>query len=58
MKSVGVQKFFDPKFPAFAPNTDMNSVNLRILSKHRTIRTRKKTFNWSTFQAVPSFWRN
>ena len=41
------EKFFSgPYFPVFGPNTEIFSVNIRIHSKHRKIRTRK------TFQAI------
>ena len=33
--------FFDPYFPVFGLNTEIYSVNLRIQSKYRKIRTRK-----------------
>ena len=51
MKSVRIQSFSGPYFPAFGLNKEKYSVSLRIQSECWKIRTRK-TPNTSTFHAV------
>ena len=48
VKSVRIQSFSGPYIPAFGLNTKIYSVNLRIQSKCRKIRTRK-TSNTDAF---------
>ena len=43
VKSVQIQVFPGPHFPVFGLNTDIYSVNIRIQSKYRKIRTRKNS---------------
>ena len=51
MKSVRIQSFSDPYFPAFGLNTEKYGVSLRIQSECEKIQTRK-TPNADTFQTV------
>ena len=51
MKSVRIQSFSGPYFPAFGLNTEWYSVSLRIRCKYGEIRSRK-TPNTDTFHAV------
>ena len=43
VKSVQIQVFPGQHFPSFGLNTDIYSVNIRIQSKYRKIRTRKNS---------------
>ena len=51
MKSVCLQSFFDPYFPAFGLNMERYSVSYRIESEYGKIRTRKTSIV-DTFHAV------
>ena len=51
MKSVRIQSFSDPYFPAFGLNMEKYGVFLRIQSECEKIQTRK-TPNADTFQTV------
>ena len=53
MKSVRIWRFSGPYFPAFGLNMEIYSVNLRIQSKFRKVRTRK-TPNMDTFYSISS----
>ena len=51
VKRVRIRRFSPPYFLAFGLNTEIYSINLRIQSKCRKIRTRK-TLNTDTFYAM------
>ena len=51
VKNVRIWSFTDPHFPAFGLNMEIYSVNLRIQSECRKMRTRK-TPNKDTIHAV------
>ena len=42
-QSVQIRNFFGPYFPIFRLNTEIYSVNLRIKSDYRRIRTKKNS---------------
>ena len=52
IKSVRIQSYSGPYFPAFGRNTESYGVSLRIQSECRKIGTRT-TLNKDTFQVVP-----
>ena len=56
VKSVRIQSFYGPYFPAFGLNTDTYSVSLHFQSKCGKIRTRK-TPNTDTFHALRNTWK-
>ena len=49
LKSVQIQSFFWSVFQVYGLNTDIYRVILRIQSKYRKIRTRKKPHIWRLF---------
>ena len=51
VKSVEIQSFSCPYFPAFGLNTEICRVNIRIQSKCRKIQARKTPY-FDTFYAV------